>query len=1406
MKSPVARNLASSGGLLGKVPAAPVDKTPGTSLYQKLGILLSGILGILLAGVPLAAVPPALAQTAADAAARPTYREAFEISSIDAYTNNGGMYQGSPLSNAFDGDLQTHWETGRRNTSTFKNDITVTFRQIEKLGKVSYYPRVVGAPLKGYPLELSIYTSQTDDGDDFTQIHHGTYSAASGELAIPFTQEQPAKRIRFVFDRAQTDWAAAGELKFYRPDPLPDKISALFADPLFTTLKANVTLEQVEQLYQESLTHPHAHLTEQLAEARAILNGETFDNTIFTLPRDGNIRTHTRDVLKMSSFGGILLPTGLAANQGQVVRVYVDANAGEPLPKIVFSQSQGKFSEWNRKIQLHPGENIITVPTILNPANVTAGGPIYFENPYTPAEQSQAPRVRIADAYRFPYFADGGDPQEFVKFLAEYKQKQAENPAAYASIAELASDWVIMTGTLANAEVFLTGKNPQTTLDFHKQRYQALMEYSGLSEFGPQYTDPQEWIHAPRQMVRAMSMPGGIFAYAMSDHSGFGVGTMNNYFNGESYGWAMTHELGHQIDLMGAKWPEVTNNMWANYNQVVLQGQNDRITADQYHTLFTQNALDDYAQNSKAISNLAIFWQLHLYDHDFWPKFQDAARDDELFPDLTTEQRLVALSSYILGFDLTEHFDRHNYFDYRWSDPAAQAANRTAAKNAIAAAGIPDRPDNMKTWYLWTKAAGEQKTFADLTAPRVSNVTYANGTATISLTDDLNREESRLGYEVFMDGKLVGFAYKDQITVPYVDDGASHTFTARAYDMKLNRTELSEPFDFNTAEPSIVLTSSTIIPVGSELSALDDIAKAMDRAGTPLAVSVDKTGVDLTQPGRQFVTISATDAHGVSVSRVVDVDVVASAAYISDLTPAAVQVGWGDLGVDSRIGGGAPISLPNGTGAEQIYPKGLVSHAPAVVEFDLAGMNPQYFEAFIGIDGAVRTGRGNAIMKVEADGKLLYQSGNIYAATPVQRVKLDITGVQQLKLIADPFGINAADHTAWADAKISEYPLASIWSPSAEALVKQSGDTVTQQDLIAQIRDGAPAAKVKSISVESPIPASGAADVSLRITYLDGTTDEVVVPVSFVRANLVDLAQAISAGEAELAATWISADGTEVPTAEKWVDEAAQAALNTVLAHAKTLLADETASQAKIDTMVATVNQALADFNLAKADGLWQPEDPQAPQEPTPAPGGTEQEPDPDDSGDVLDPNNPEIPEPPIATITPDEPKFVIPAAADPAACTVAPFVTVSDQEGVSYTVRVGGMELAPNSEGKYVYDYGQTVVVTAIPTAGYQFPADATSQWSWTANLPGTCQQPGDNTTPKPGEDITVEPGGDAAIKPPTVTPAPMTPVIPQSPVGAASALATTGAAVLGVATAGGLLLVAGLVILLIRRKMSRK
>ncbi|WP_284150883.1 YPDG domain-containing protein, partial [Corynebacterium intestinale] len=82
-------------------------------------------------------------------------------------------------------------------------------------------------------------------------------------------------------------------------------------------------------------------------------------------------------------------------------------------------------------------------------------------------------------------------------------------------------------------------------------------------------------------------------------------------------------------------------------------------------------------------------------------------------------------------------------------------------------------------------------------------------------------------------------------------------------------------------------------------------------------------------------------------------------------------------------------------------------------------------------------------------------------------------------------------------------------------------------------------------------------------------------------------------------------------------------------------------------------------------------------------------------------------------------------SADDPASCDIPPYVTVEKTEGVEYKVTVDGKELTPDAEGKYVYDYGQTVKVEAFPTEGYTFPEGTQTTWTYTTKQNEVCEAP---------------------------------------------------------------------------------
>ena len=121
----------------------------------------------------------------------------------------------------------------------------------------------------------------------------------------------------------------------------------------------------------------------------------------------------------------------------------------------------------------------------------------------------------------------------------------------------------------------------------------------------------------------------------------------------------------------------------------------------------------------------------------------------------------------------------------------------------------------------------------------------------------------------------------------------------------------------------------------------------------------------------------------------------------------------------------------------------------------------------------------------------------------------------------------------------------------------------------------------------------------------------------------------------------------------------------------------------------------------------------------------------------------------PVTPVAPKENNPSLGASADdPASCDVPPFVTVEETEGVEYKVTVDGKELTPDAEGKYVYEYGQTVKVEATPAKGFTFPEGAQTTWTYTTPQNEVCEAPAEkpdwsDDKGKPGDKVEIPNNG---------------------------------------------------------------
>ncbi|WP_052398201.1 NPCBM/NEW2 domain-containing protein [Streptomyces sp. NRRL F-5123] len=140
--------------------------------------------------------------------------------------------------------------------------------------------------------------------------------------------------------------------------------------------------------------------------------------------------------------------------------------------------------------------------------------------------------------------------------------------------------------------------------------------------------------------------------------------------------------------------------------------------------------------------------------------------------------------------------------------------------------------------------------------------------------------------------------------------------------------------------------------------------------------------------------------------------------YLSDLSFVSATNGWGPVERDlsngeQAAGDGGPITL-RGTA----YTKGIGVHAGSDVAFFLGG-NCTRFTATVGIDDEVAP-YGSVGFHLVADGKTIAGTPVVTGDTPGVALDADVTGVQQLDLVADDGGDgNAHDHADWAEPRLT---------------------------------------------------------------------------------------------------------------------------------------------------------------------------------------------------------------------------------------------------------------------------------------------------------------------------------------------------------------------------------------------------
>lgn len=997
---------------------------------------------------------------------------------IKAIKNNGRHYAAQSIEKAVDNDVNTYWETGILNSSSFNNEVEVEFNDLVTLDRIVYGSRE--SDLKGFAEEIEIYASRTSKGDTYKLVATGAHEATKGLVEAKFEPTE-FKRVKFKFKKSKQNSATLNELMFYKPDEVYSSIPKLFTDGTMSELSEEFnSLEKINAFKEKAKNHPlYNDFKETIDLAESLISNPRKEDVLQLEMRGDSINEAKKR--KVWNFQDWQI-TGLSARAGDKITVYVDIAEGDPTPTLLYKQSLTQHGGAT-SFQLKPGKNEITIPEINYesngiPKDVIQGGDLFFTN-YKSDNQKRAPKVRIEGASKYPVFILGkSDENEVMKELEAYVEKIKAEPNTTPNIFAVSSNKSLefVQATYALDWYKKNNKTPKYTAEQWDQYIADAMGFWGF--------DNSKDVHSDfnfRIMPMVKNLSGGAFMNAGNGVIGIRPGNQDAILAANK-GWGVAHELGHNFDTGGRTIVEVTNNMMPLFFESKYKTKT-RISDQNIweNNTYPKVGLDNYSNNelynkadSTHLAQLAPLWQLYLYDNTFYGKFERQFRERD-FGNKNREdiyKSWVVAASDAMELDLTEFFARHGI----------RVDNKV--KEDLAKYPKPDK----KIYYLNDLAMNYKGDGFTENAKVSVSTSGSNGNIKLSFSIDDENKDNILGYEIRRDGKYVGFTSNDSFVDTNSNLDEDGVYVVTPYDRKLNTLKQIE---VNALQPTLSVNPVITLALGEEFNEKEYIV-AKDIKGNSLSesVKVKSSNVNTSKVGEYEVLYSLEDSKGNEYTKTSKVNVVSRKEYMSDLTPKQSSNGWGTVRKDKSISGGVIGLTRDGDFVD--YNKGLGLHSNAEYVYDLQGKDYDYFESYVGVDKAMSSRPASSVIfKVLVDGEEKFNSGVMRSTTPQKYVKVDVKNAKELKLIVNDAGDgDSSDHASFGDAKL--VTLSSKPIIKGENLAYSMDEKVDLMKGISatDIEDGNITSKVQIKSSDFVEGKSGIFKVVYSVTDSDGLTSE----------------------------------------------------------------------------------------------------------------------------------------------------------------------------------------------------------------------------------------------------------------------------------------------------------------------------
>ncbi len=464
---------------------------------------------------------------------------------------------------------------------------------------------------------------------------------------------------------AGNNFVCVTEVYFYAYDSLKNDIFGLYADDLHTTLRDDVTADELAALRAridatDEFGNPHpdkAWLLTELETAEKIFKDQFLGKAV-------TVHTGITGSGDEHGFTGLNAwqPLGVVAAAGEKLTVYVGGGSAKTGSntnlELVMTQYHAESSAMSKVLtKLKVGANEVQIPKIWTNTGIESGGALYVQyNGGASGADNYAVRVSggtavpVLDLY---HVTDGGErASRTAAYVAELSAYAADIPARHSEIhqgegsvsSEVDYDYDAQNCILGATDILLdtmmlslpaqqvvagcggdAGKL-LASLDAMEQMMHLFYQHKGLNASAPAAIDriPNRHLN-----IRYQRMFSGAFMYASGNHIGIGWNETAGmagcggvqatgeglYQSGNYFGWGIAHEIGHDINQGCYAIAEITNNYFAVLAQA--RESNDSVRFD-YNNVYAKVTSGAKGSSANVFTQLGMYWQLHLaYDKGY---------------------------------------------------------------------------------------------------------------------------------------------------------------------------------------------------------------------------------------------------------------------------------------------------------------------------------------------------------------------------------------------------------------------------------------------------------------------------------------------------------------------------------------------------------------------------------------------------------------------------------------------------------------------------------------------------------------------------------------------------------------------------------------------------------------------